>query len=65
MGIFHWEIGTFSLLARGLLVPWISAPRLALLLQKMLMTMITAVTLLVFVVSIVISLALLLSLGVA
>jgi hypothetical protein len=48
----------FCLLARKLLVPGISAPRLALLLQKMLITATTAVTFLVFAVSNAISLAL-------
>jgi hypothetical protein len=63
VGIFLQEIGTFRLLARKPLVPGISASRLALFLQKMLVTLTTAVTLLVFAVSIAISLALMLLLG--
>jgi hypothetical protein len=63
VGIFLWEISTFRLLARKLLVPGLSALRIASFLLKILITATTAVTLPVFALSIAISSALVLSLG--
>jgi hypothetical protein len=62
-GIFLRQIGTFCLMARRLLISKISAPRLFFYLLKVLITATTAVTVPVFTVSIVISLALVVSLG--